>query len=126
MGMWWISTFSEAKKKSTTKKTNLMKDKIQFDSKYHFDLPINHYIFSFCSFSMQKESVLNIILFSCHVMYASYIITFDITKYSTIKYAGNFSFFRSLFFNLLSYSSLLFFSLLHPFFFRFHFLFSRL
>lgn len=42
-----------------------MKDRIQFDSKYNFDLPINHYILSFPW--QTKESVLNIILFFCHI-----------------------------------------------------------
>lgn len=72
-----------------------MKDKIQFDSKYNFDLPINHYMFVFRAEKRERErepeSPFWIYYYSVvmYVCIASYIITFDITKYSTIKCAGN-------------------------------------
>lgn len=37
---WRLQLFPKTKETA-----NLMKDKIQFDSKYNFDLPINHYMF---------------------------------------------------------------------------------
>lgn len=61
---WRLQLFPKTKETA-----NLMKDKIQFDSKYNFDLPINHYMFFLPSQKKRSRRVrfeYNII-FCCHV-----------------------------------------------------------
>lgn len=122
---WRLQLFPKTKETA-----NLMKDKIQFDSKYNFDLPINHYMFFLPSQKKRSRRVrfeYNII-FCCHVCMHRTLLHLILRNIPQSSVLVIFFVVRSLSTSFIHPCLLLSFSsaLTHTQFSVFHFLFLRL